>query len=481
VNNIRSSPRTVFAGPSAWTVHPLLQADAPPSAPVSKAGARPSCTLGFILFVALNATLFIRPGELLEALDGIQVYQILIILCALVSLPVLVPQFAPRALAERPVTVCVLVLWIAVVVSQLANGFNLYNARSSGFEFAKLVLYYLLLAGLVNTPRRLRLFLYWVAAFLVVITVITLLHYAGVIHFISLVPEGIPDTEEGRELLEILTARLYSTGCFNDPNDFALILLVGITTCVFGLTDRELHWKRLAWLGPLGLFGYAFALTQSRGGFIALLAGLLVLFHSRHGWLKTLALSVAVVPLAFFLFAGRQTSLTTEDESAQGRIQYWSEAFGEFRTAPFFGIGQNEFAEAMGHVVHNSFLHTFTELGFFAGIFFLGAFWYCLRALQRLSGDTVTIIDPHLRSLRPYVTALLAATAAGLLFLSRPYMPHTYMVPGLCAAYVGMAGTQPHLPPIYFGGRLLAAFVAASLVFLLITYLFVRAFVSWGV
>ena len=48
------------------------------------------------------------------------------------------------ALAARPITVTILGILAAVVLSPLQFG-SLYEARSCGFDFGKIVLYYLLL------------------------------------------------------------------------------------------------------------------------------------------------------------------------------------------------------------------------------------------------------------------------------------------------------------------------------------------------
>ncbi len=89
-------------------------------------------------------------------------------------------------------------------------------------------------------------------------------------------------------------------------------------------------------MAPLALFGYALALTNSRGGLLALLTAMLVLFQARFGWRKTLVLVPIVLPLMFLLFAGRQTEFTTSEGTSQQRIQFWSEGLAMFRQAPVF-------------------------------------------------------------------------------------------------------------------------------------------------
>src|SRR5205085_1542342 len=83
------------------------------------------------------------------------------------------------------------------------------------------------------------------------------------------------------------------------------------------------------------------------------------------------------------------------------------------REAPLFGIGYREYSEQVGQVAHNSFVHCYTELGFFGGTAFLGAFFCTLLALFRLGGQRVPTADPALARLRPYVLTLVLGYTAG--------------------------------------------------------------------
>src|SRR5260370_10175657 len=159
---------------------------------------------------------------------------------------------------------------------------------------------------------------------------------------------------------------------------------------------------RLACLPPLLLFGYGLVLTRSRGGFLALVAGLFTLFQARFGWRRTLLLASAGLPLLFVLFAGRQTTLSTVEGTGQDRIQLWSEGLGLFREAPLFGIGQGEYADRVGLVAHNSFVHCFAELGFAGGALFLGAFGSALVMLGRLQPAPRAVAGPRPPPLLPF-------------------------------------------------------------------------------
>ena len=91
------------------------------------------------------------------------------------------------------------------------------------------------------------------------------------------------------------------------------------------------------------------------------------------------------------------------------------------------------------------------------------------------------IESPELRRVFPYVAAILAEWCMGMCTLSRCYVPSTYMVVGLGAAYVNLVGfyrTHPK-PLITLNRTTLAIWVTASFCLLVGAYVFVRLFVRW--
>ncbi|MBV8384762.1 MAG: hypothetical protein JOZ63_19410 [Planctomycetaceae bacterium] len=97
--------------------------------------------MSFFLFILVNATLFIRPADLVPALAAAPIYLILIVPCLAVSLPMVLKQISLRNLVEQPISACVVGILIAGVLSHLARA-DLFSARTWGFEFFKVVLYY---------------------------------------------------------------------------------------------------------------------------------------------------------------------------------------------------------------------------------------------------------------------------------------------------------------------------------------------------
>ncbi len=437
--------------------------------------------MDFFLFLLVTGTLFIRPAEIVPALLGLPLYEVSILACVVASARRVGRQLTPQALAAQPVTACVVGLLGAVLITQFVH-FSPWGIKEAANQFGKVVLYYLLLVAIVNTPRRMERFLVALTCFIVVLTAVALLQYHGYIELpaITVLEQNEIDPETG-DLTVI--PRLRSTGIYNDPNDLSLILVQGIIICLYGLGrgGRQGHGlRRLAWVAPLLLFAYALALTKSRGGFLALLVALVVLFRARYGWKKTLALGAVALPVLLLGFAGRQTSLSTGQGTSQERIQLWSEGLDMFRQSPLFGIGYNEYPDHMGLVAHNSYVHCYTELGFLGGTLFFGMFLFALLGLRRAGRVPRRSLPPGLARLHPYVTAMTAAYAAGLLSLSRHNVASTYVFLGLGASYVTLALARQPALRLRFNFRLVQRLALTSAGFLLVIYLFVRTFANWS-
>jgi O-antigen ligase len=263
--------------------------------------------------------------------------------------------------------------------------------------------------------------------------------------------------------------RLRGPGIFNDPNDFCLLLVPGMVLWMW-----QFAWRRRILLTAvaIGVFSTALFLTGSRGGFIVLLASVAAYMYARLGWKKMLPLAAVVLPVMFLMFAGRSTSIDLSDreDTAQQRIQLWSDGLMLFRESPVFGIGEGNYADRVGLEAHNSFVHCFTELGFFGGTSFLGAFYLALIGLQRCRAD-----DDPLIQLRPFLMAMIAGYVAGILALSRSYVVPTYLMLALAVVYHRLAGFEQPLTR-----RLIARLFLNGVAFLIVIYVFVRATVRWN-
>src|SRR5580765_6003661 len=211
--------------------------------------------MGFILFLLATATLLIRPGEQLPELQSVRIYETLVILCLAFSFNQLVDQFTLSKFDTRPITICMFGLLIAVVLSHLSHG-NTPAAAETGYEFFKIIVYYLLLVANITSTLRLRVFVICLGFCAVSFVTLSVLQYhevivlpeppptavalskakGGEITNDAFVKETVYDTETA-QLVEV--KRLRGTGIFRDPNDMCLLLTLGIFIALYSLTDLQ--------------------------------------------------------------------------------------------------------------------------------------------------------------------------------------------------------------------------------------------------
>jgi hypothetical protein len=448
--------------------------------------------MSFFLFLLVNATLFIRPAEIVPALLGVKIYEALILSCLLVAGPEILAYLTRRSLDTQPITLCVFGLLLAVPLSHAAQ-LNGEKAWEDGFEFAKVVIYYVLLVSVVNTPARLRQFLFWTVGFCAVMMTVALLRYHEVIEIYVPPPpqaaakpgekedptqknadtfakEYVWDANKG-ELVEI--RRLQGTGVFRDPNDLCLAVVIAVCCALYGLTDPRLGAARLVFVPALLLFGVVLATTYSRGGFLGLCCALMTLFYGRYGWRKSAALGALALPALFVLFAGRMTNIEAGSGTGQERIQLWSDWLDAFRSSPLLGVGpSNNAAVQITHVAHNSFLQGFADLGLFGGSLFLGAFFFGFLLLRR--AGQAPVVSPEMARMRPYLLALVVGSGVCMLTLSLPYVIPTYLVLGLATAYAVVAPAPRAAPLLRCDLQLVQRLALVSVAWLAAVYLFVR-------
>jgi O-antigen ligase len=447
-----------------------------PVRPAARAAAAPPHAAGFFLFLLVNAALFVRPAEIVPALVGWNIYEFLILACLALSIPAVLEQFTAKSLELRPVTLCVLGVFLAILLSHLAQ-LDFAKLYENGILFGKIVVYYVLFVGLVNSPARLRAFLFWMLLFATVTISIAVLQFHGVVKLPNL--EQTIDYAHNKQTGQDLDfVRLAGSGIFNDPNELGVLISVAFLLGLYWLFDQRSGPPRFLWVAPLVFFFYALTLTQSRGAVLALAAGLGVFLTARFGWRAALLIGVAALPVGALFLTSRMTAISTGEGTAQERIQIWSDGMMLMRDAPLFGVGKDVFDKAIGHVAHNSYLQCFVELGVFGGMFFLGAFYLAISQLFRM-GDRRkhAFLDPQAARLHPYLFGVVASYAVGMASLTLCYNLPTYTVLALATVFARTTPMNPPLAATRFDLRLLGRLLAVAVVGFGVLYVFVRLFV----
>lgn len=250
--------------------------------------------------------------------------------------------------------------------------------------------------------------------------------------------------------------RLSSPSGSFDSNDMASIMAMAFPMSA-GLLARSVP-GRARWIALAAVVALALGViaTGSRGGTLALLAGVIVFaagMKGERGMLVVLAL-IAGGAVAWATapenFRTRMRSITNLENDYNyteetGRKQVWARGRQYWRENLLIGVGANNFPVAEGSYysaddrrgkwsqAHNAYIQAFAELGTIGGVIFvailLGAARTALPMWRQRRKDVTR--GPPLD--RPELLASLAAFAAGAYFLSHAYFNPMFTVLGLIA------------------------------------------------
>jgi len=436
--------------------------------------------LAYFLFLLVNSTVFLRPAEIVPELLGLPIYEGLIFSCLFLSFKTVQNELSPRSLYHNPATICVLGVWLACALSHVTHG-AATDTKDAVILFFKTSLYYLLFVSCVDTPKRFKMFLLNTVVCAVLMVGLCVVDYLGWIDFTFVTHITDRDGADDTGAVEIIW-RMRGTGIFEDPNDISLLIVASTILCCYFMMDKIFGFLRALWLLPLGVLLTGLICTRSRGGLLSLAAAFLtyILLRFGRGW-SVMAGAVGLIMLP--IIAGRQGEIDIEDGTGQERIQMWAEGLDAIKSPDIlFGIGQGLYADIAGLVAHNSYVHSYVELGFFGGTFFFGCFFFSGLALFRVTDPKLEVCHPELRRFAPYLAAILAGWGVGLFSLSRCYVVPTYMVIGMSSTFIALAGPQlrqacwlvawdkVHVQKLVFYSACLLAFL----------YVFVKVFARFG-
>ena len=259
-------------------------------------------------------------------------------------------------------------------------------------NFSTTAIVFFLLVLNVNSMSRLRI----VGATLVLLTIfvagqgVVAYHWGFQEEKFILFPRGTtleagepgPVQELPSEGTQVNVLRIRGLGFLNDPNDLAQAIL-------FAMPFLFLAWRRGRWLLSLVLIGppflflvYSIYLTHSRGAIVGFCVLVLLALRWRIGRTASLALtSLLALALIGLNFAGNRGFV---DESAEARVDAWSEGLQMLKDNPVWGVGYKEFTEYNRKTAHNSFVLCFAELGLAGYFFWLGLLVITLLELHSL-------------------------------------------------------------------------------------------------
>ena len=382
--------------------------------------------MAFVFLLLYVLMLFVRPQEWIWAVYGVHLQDYLAIAAGVTVLG----SVGSRRLGMKsaPQSLLIVGLFLAVALSHVRH-FYLDMLVETVPEFGKAVLLFLFIVLLVNTPKRLKIFL------LVLVIGCLFLSAQGIMQY----QRGFGFGGPGRDvpIMQQDIVRVRAFGVFNDPNDLALMLVTAIPILgIIAFGKRVPIWLRSLGLAALAPMVYTVCLTNSRGGWLALGVMGVVFVWMNFSRKIGILLCVALIITMAVAHPARAESIGQRG-AGHSRLILWGNGNQMLKQYPLFGVGKGRFTDysESSQVAHNSFVQCYAELGLFGYFFWfglvMGAFWD-MWALRRHATD-----EPGQFFLKQTGAALLAGMYgyfAAAMFLSRTYVQPLYVVLALSTA-----------------------------------------------
>ena len=336
----------------------------------------------FVGLITLLGVDIIQPGELYPNLFGpLHVERVFVIL---VFLSFLIHH---RRAVFPPPTKGLLFFWGTLLMT-VPLAFWRGGALMTCVLFGRIVIYYFLIANLVNTPRRFRVVLLSLSAFVGWLAASSaFLYYQGQFKFTMGIERAVGLTTQS-----------------NDANALAITLLSTLPLMLL-LWFKGSGKTRWIALGLTFLSLWTLILTGSRAAFFGLLmVTILFALTRRLRIVYALAIVFLAAPVWLLIpaqYKARYESVTNlqQDDSYEGRVRAWEAAWAMFKGNPLTGVGAGMFTSARGATsghwlnVHSLYMQLLSETGIIGTIGFAVFVGSIFRQNQRLRRQLSRLTD----------------------------------------------------------------------------------------
>jgi probable O-glycosylation ligase (exosortase A-associated) len=341
---------------------------------------------GLLLYTCM---FLIRPGELYPPLDTLHLERLV---GALTLAGMLLAQYRRegRILIDRSRQTALLIGFLLVVLLSVPFAYYRGAAVTGFIEMLKLVLFYLLIVHLLDSRRKLRIFVWVYGALLVYIAATA---FGGYLQGSARFAQGIDRAVGG-------------TSFAGNPNQLGTTMAVAVPLFLLLATHRPLGWRRI----PLALFTLLFlatmAVTGSRASLLGFLGGVAYLCWSSRRRAALGILGVLLLGAGFVVlpdqYKTRYSTITQQeiDGSSRGRLVAWSAGMRMVMDRPVVGVGIHCFspAHAMSYSsgerrdwleAHSLYVQVLAELGLVGG----AVFFLLLREFLRLNRRAAKLLS----------------------------------------------------------------------------------------
>jgi O-antigen ligase len=222
-----------------------------------------------------------------------------------------------------------------------------------------------------------------------------------------------------------------------DPNYFASSALLCLPLAYLFSRSMLQRWLRWSCAVSVVLILAAMTVSGSRGGFLGLIAVVLILiWHSKRRLVALIlvgSLGVAFLAIAPFTPADRVLHSTGSGEGGkEARLILWSAGWRMFLDNPILGVGYGNFrvvapryvSQDVGHdfLPHNEYLERLAEMGLPGLLALVGMFVACLVTLHRVRRSAIRCGSRFLVNAALGVQTGLIGFAISIFFLSAGFL-----------------------------------------------------------
>ena len=376
---------------------------------------RRSHFVSFVLLFIFSIILYVRPYEFFPGLSSFtsMAFYTGVAMLAVFAFSQL---SAEGNLTARPREInLVLLIGLAALLS-MPMAISWGDAWKTFSELLiKTIVVFIVFVNVVRTERRLKLLLLLVLAVSIYLSVNAINDYR-----LGVFQVGDIATHDAR-----IAGRI--KGLFENSNDLALHLVTMIPIAVgLGFSKRD-PFRKLIYLGIAGVMTAAVIVTFSRGGFIGLVAVVLLMvrrFGRKNKSLTTAALVFAVImflAMAPGAYSGRLSTIFSSSSDLTGSSSQRTEVLKQsVRVAlryPLFGVGIGCFPHKSPRnlVTHNAYTQVASEMGIAAMVVYIMFLVHPLRRLRLIENESYEHSD---RSKFYYLSVGLQASLVGFMVSS---------------------------------------------------------------
>lgn len=416
--------------------------------------------MSFIFLLIYIFLTFIRPQDWVRGVIGVPVVDIVAIGAIFFMMFEATGSRKGGLFARVPQNGLMIGLYISILMSHVVHTYFGGLVYSFNKFLVPFVLFFLLQNG-INTEKKFKTAL-WFMVLLIVILVPQCVYQAQ--HGYGWA--GQPITYQRHEDVY----RVNWIGIFNDPNDLALTFVIALGFLMPFVFGKVKFITRVFNLALIATLIYGIYLTNSRGGYLALLATVYYFFVRKSGKLVLGSIVGGIMAMGLLaLGPTRMGAVSTTEASASARLDLWYGGIQLFKYNPIFGVGYGRFMEDLPQTAHNSFLLAASELGIVGMFFWVSLIYVSLKQLGRVQN-----IYPEIKNYALGLQSSLIGFSVAAFFLSRTYNILPYILVAFSGALAAI--TKDKFPNITFRFTRKDAGITLGLCFLclLTIYLIVK-------